>query len=103
MSDRADELRAAVTAAILAGPCRVDQDTRQRAYDGTLPPGAVSDYASTVTRHAYRVTDELVAGARATGLDDEGLFEVAVAAAVGQATRQIDRALAALDAALEER
>jgi hypothetical protein len=100
MSDRAAPLRANVSAAILDGPCKLDRATRRQAYDGALPAGPIADYATTVRRHAYRVDDELVAAARRAGLDDEGLFEVAVAAAVGQATRQLDAALAALDAAL---
>jgi hypothetical protein len=93
-------MRAAVSAAILGSDGTVDRETRRKAYDGTLPAGPIGDYAATVRDHAYRVHDGLVADARKAGLDDDGLFEIAVAAAVGQATRQIEHALAALDAAL---
>lgn len=102
MSDRAARLRTAVTTAILEGPGSLGRDVRRQAHDGALPAGPIADYAATVARHAYRVDDGLVDRARGAGLDDEGLFEVAVAAAVGQATRQLDSALAALDAALKE-
>lgn len=100
MPDPAQPLRAAVTAAILDGAHATDRATRRQAYDGALPPGPLADYVDTIRRHAHEVDDELVAAARKAGLDDDGLFELAVAAAVGQASRQLDGALAALDAAL---
>ena len=52
-----------------------------------------------VARHAYRVADEDITDARASGLSEDQVFEIVVCAAIGQATRQYDRALAALEAA----
>jgi alkylhydroperoxidase family enzyme len=51
-----------------------------------------------VARHAYKVTDEDIATARASGLSEDQIFELVVCAAIGQATRQHDAALAALEA-----
>jgi hypothetical protein len=55
----------------------------------------------TVTKNAWKVTDEQVAAAKQAGLSDDQLFELSVAAALGQSTRQLDAALAALDDAKE--
>jgi alkylhydroperoxidase family enzyme len=54
-----------------------------------------------VAKRAYTVTDEDIAAARASGLSEDQIFEIVVCAAVGQATRQYDAALAALKAATE--
>ena len=51
-----------------------------------------------VTKQAYRVTDEHVAAAKASGLSEDQIFEIVVCAAIGQAARQHDTALAALEA-----
>ena len=67
------------------------QQQRPRRTAGTL--------VDKVARHAYRVTDEDIAAARASGLSEDQVFEIVVCAAIGQATRQYDTALAALEAA----
>jgi len=98
-----DELRAAVTRAILEGAGHASAAERRLAYDGEGAPGAVAAYVAKVRDHAYKVTDEDVAALRAAGLDDDRIFELSVAAAVGKATRQRASAVAALDAALAAR
>jgi alkylhydroperoxidase family enzyme len=55
-----------------------------------------------VARHADKITDEDIAGARASGLSEDQIFEIVVCAAIGQATRQYDMALAALKTATEK-
>lgn len=97
------ELRAAVSRAILEGDGKASAAERRLAYDGAGAVGAVAGYVAKVRDHAYRITDEDVAAVRAAGLDDDHIFELSVAAAVGQATRQYDAAMAALDAAVAER
>jgi alkylhydroperoxidase family enzyme len=52
-----------------------------------------------VAKHAYRVTDDDIAAARASGVSEDQIFELVVCAAIGQATRQYDVAVAALEAA----
>jgi alkylhydroperoxidase family enzyme len=54
---------------------------------------------SEVAEHPTNVTDEDFAGARASGLNEDQIFEMVVSAAIGQATRQYKTALAALDSA----
>ena len=55
-----------------------------------------------VANHAYRVTDEDIAAVKAAGSSEDAVFELAVCAALGQATRQLEAALAALAAATKE-
>jgi len=55
-----------------------------------------------VARYAYRVTDEDIAAARVSGLSEDQVFEIVVCAAIGEATRQYDTALAALVTAVGE-
>jgi hypothetical protein len=53
-----------------------------------------------IAQRAWTVTDADVAGATAAGVSEDQFFELAVCAALGQATRQIESALAALEAAM---
>ena len=46
-------------------------------------PEALADLLATTARHAYRVTDEQVAGLRTAGYAEDSLFELIVATAVG--------------------
>jgi hypothetical protein len=48
------------------------------------------------------VTDEDVAAVKAAGLSEDQIFELVICAAVGQATRQYETALDALDAAVTD-
>ncbi len=57
----------------------------------------------TVARNAWKVTDEQVADTLAAGVCEEVVFELAVCAALGQSSRQLSAALAALDEATADR
>lgn len=52
--------------------------------------------------HASSITDDDIATVRASGLTEEQIFEIVVCAAIGQANRQYEAALAALQAATEK-
>jgi alkylhydroperoxidase family enzyme len=91
--------RKAVVTRILDGDGKASPAQRRAAFSNTglaEPLGALIDK---VARHAHRVTDEDISAARASGLSEDQIFEIVVCAAVGQATRQYDAALAALEAA----
>ena len=47
-------------------------------------------------------TDEDITAARASGISEDQIFEMVVCAAIGQASRQYDTALEALEAATKE-
>lgn len=98
MDDRYTKHRAALTAAILDRDGVTPAADRQAAYAGAPVDPAVAAYVATVRQHAYRVTDDHVAALRTAGHGDPAIFELTVAAAVGQATRQYEAALAVLAA-----
>jgi alkylhydroperoxidase family enzyme len=84
---------------ILEGDGRAPHAQRRAAFDNSGLTGPLRTLTEKVTKHAYKVTDEDIAAARSSGLTEDQIFELAVCAAVGQATRQYETALAALDAA----
>ena len=91
--------REAVIERVLSGEGETPPGARRAAFDNDGAPGAASALLAKVARHAWRVTDEDVAAARAAGLAEDHVFELVVAAALGQASRQYEAALAALEAA----
>lgn len=93
--------RKAVIARILDGDGKASHAQRRAAFDNA-GLAALSPLIDKIARHAYQVSDEDIAAVRASGLSEDQIFEIVVCAAVGQATRQHDTALAALDAALEK-
>ncbi|MEZ4400756.1 MAG: hypothetical protein R3B06_12095 [Kofleriaceae bacterium] len=95
----ADDLRGAVTRAILTGVSGTAAVDRQAAYDGSGPAGSAA-YLDQVRFAAAGISDDDVGALRAAGLDDDGIFELTVAAAVGHADRQRAAAEAALTEAL---
>jgi hypothetical protein len=84
---------------ILEGAGETSRSERRAAFNNTgiaEPLGALADK---VAKHAYRVTDEDVNATKLSGLSEDQIFEIVVCAAIGQANRQYDAALAALEAA----
>ncbi len=94
------ELLAVHEATVLTGPGVASIDQRVAAAAGK-GEGALGDYARQVQQAAYKVTPEQLAALQQQHADDV-LFEVTVAAALGEARRRHDAALAALDAAWSE-
>jgi hypothetical protein len=93
------QARKVLTSRILEGDGKALLSERQAAFNNSglsEPLGALADK---VARQAYRVTDEDIKAARVSGVREDQIFEIVVCAAVGQATRQYDAALAALEAA----
>jgi hypothetical protein len=92
----------ALVARILEGDGRASRAERRAAFDDASVGEPTSTLLKKVARQAYQVSDEDVAAVRASGLGEDEIFELVVCAAVGQAKRQYDAALAALDAAAKE-
>jgi alkylhydroperoxidase family enzyme len=61
-------------------------------------PETLAPLVEKVVRHAYRVTDADVAGARAAGHGEDELFDAIVAAALGAGLARRERGLAAIAA-----
>lgn len=88
---------------ILDGEGASSKDARRAAFanDGVAEPARA--LVDKVAKNAYRVTDEDVAAAKSAGLSEDEVFELVVCAAIGQSTRQIENALAALSEATTEK
>ena len=91
--------RKALVSRILEGVGRASASERRAAFNNSGLAGPLATLADKVARHAYRVTDEDINAVRATGLSEDQVFEIVVCAAIGQATRQYDVALAAIEVA----
>jgi alkylhydroperoxidase family enzyme len=84
---------------ILEGDGRAPLAQRRAAFDNSGLTDPLRTLTEKVAKHAYKITDEDIAAARSSGLTEDQIFELAVCAAVGQATRQNETAVAALEAA----
>jgi hypothetical protein len=91
--------RKAVVTRVLEGDGAASRAQRHAAFANTSLEGPVGILIENVAKHAYKVTDEMVAAARTSGLSEDQIFELVVCAALGEATRQYETALAALEAA----
>lgn len=106
MSEAVTRLRKAVVERAVHGAGRASAGARRAAFDNQPVGGddaaasaAITALLDKVAHAAWTVTDDDVAAATQAGLSDDEIFELSVCAALGQATRQLDAALAALDAA----
>lgn len=99
MSERVTRLRKAAVERALLGPGKASGEARRAAYDNTGVPEAARALIDKVVKTASKVTDEDIAATKRAGLSEDEIFELVVCAAYGQATRQLETALAALDAA----
>jgi alkylhydroperoxidase family enzyme len=84
---------------ILVGQGDASVVDRRDAFNHSGLAEPVGTLVDKVARHAYRVSDKDIAAARESGLNEDQVFEIVVCAAIGQATRQYDTAVAALEAA----
>jgi hypothetical protein len=81
---------------ILTGPGRVSSDLRGRAFSNADLPPPLQTLIGKVTTRPTQVTDADFAAARASGFTEDQLFELVIAAAVGQSARLYEAGLAAL-------
>jgi hypothetical protein len=96
------QARKELVARILEGGGRASRAQRRAAFDNAGLAEPLARLIDKVAKQAYKITDEDIAATRASDLTEDQIFELVVCAAVGQATRQYDTALAALDAATEK-
>lgn len=100
MSDIAPAHKA-LLARVLRGRGRASAADRRAAFDHAGLTAPLSSLVAKVATHAHHITDDDIAAAKASGLTEDAIFEIVVCAALGQATRQYESALAALAAATE--
>lgn len=102
MGDSANRLRAQVVDRVVRGAGETTVAERTAAFDNQGVGGAARALVDKVARNAWKVTAEDVAATTAAGKSEDQVFELVISAALGQATRQLDAALAALDEATQE-
>jgi alkylhydroperoxidase family enzyme len=100
--DRLADAASRLTDAVLeADPALTSATTsgqlRRSAYDGVVEEPVLAQYVTMVRQHAYRVTDADITALRAHGLSDDAIFELTVAAALGEGQRRLAAGLALLD------
>jgi hypothetical protein len=84
---------------LLDGDGTASRTQRRAAFDNAGLSEPVSALVAKVVDRAHDIIDEDVAAVRASGLSEDQIFEIVLCAAVGQAARQYESALAAIDAA----
>jgi hypothetical protein len=99
MSDTVRRFREAVVARVLSGDGFASAAARRAAFENCDVDERARALVDKVTRNAWKVTAEDVDAPRAAGVSEDEIFELVVCAALGQATRQLGSALAALDTA----
>jgi alkylhydroperoxidase family enzyme len=98
-ADRPNRLRkkaARVVEAVLTAQGAMSADARSAAFAGRADDPALARYVNVVRTHAYRITDEDVQRLRDTGLDDDAIFELTLAAAVGAGAERLQAGLSLL-------
>jgi hypothetical protein len=90
------QLYRALVARVRDGGATAPTGLRRAAFDNVGLDEPMRTLVDKVAHHANRVTDEDVAAVLAAGLTEDQIFELVVCAAVGQASRQYETALAAL-------
>jgi alkylhydroperoxidase family enzyme len=101
MSEAARKFRSVVVDRVQSGDGRASVADRRAAFANADVPAAARALIDKVAKTAWKVTDEDVAAAKAAGMTEDQLFELSVCAAIGQSTRQLDSAMAALDEAVK--
>ena len=60
-------------------------------------PADLASVVDKIRRHAYKITDQDIAGLKAAGYGEDELFELTIATALGTAVKRLELALAAVD------
>ena len=92
-ADKIDALRRAILET--PGDASIDQ---RSAAESAAPTGPADAYLDKVRLAAYRIVDRDIDALREAGLTEDAIFELTVAAALGEATRILDRSVGALAA-----
>jgi alkylhydroperoxidase family enzyme len=93
-------LHSALVAQVLNGDGRASPEIRRAAFNNEGLAEPVGSFVEKVAHNARTVTDADISTLRKTGLGEDQIYEIVVCAAIGQATRQYQNALADLSAAI---
>lgn len=103
MTDKKPFLHEALITRILEGDGEALYTERRAAFDNANLSGPLKNLVEKVAMRPTTISDEDIAAVQASGRSEEQIFELVICAAVGQATRQYDVALKALDEAIAKR
>lgn len=98
--DRHSKKRQALVESILQKPAVSAPQMRQDAFEAKSSDPALQKYLAKVRDHAYQVTDEEMAELQKR-YDEDTLFELTGAAALGAAMKRLEKGLAVLEQAEE--
>lgn len=97
-----EQLRTAMIRRILEGDGKASPDQRHAAFNNAGLPKPLSILIDKVAKVSYKVTDEDITAVKESGLSEDQIFELIICAAFGQATRQYDAGIEALDTAMKK-
>jgi hypothetical protein len=92
-------LHRSLVARVLEGEGWASPEIRRGAFDNEGLAEPVRGFVEKVAHRARTVTDADIDTLRKASLSEDQIYEIVVCAAIGQATRQYQNALAALSAA----
>jgi hypothetical protein len=96
-----EQARLAILRRLLEGEGESSRQQRRGAFDDVGLTEPLSKLVHKVALESRRVTDSDISAARAAGFSEDQIFELVICAAIGQANRQYETAMTALDAAVE--
>ena len=96
------EARQGVVRRILEGDGWSSREDRRKAFDDAGLAEPLGSLVHKVAVESRRVTQKDIDAARNSGRSEDQIFELVVCAAIGQANRQYDTAMAALAQATKE-
>lgn len=100
MSDIGESTRALVSR-ILEADGKASRSLRMGAFSNSGLEEPLDVLVNKIATDASAITDDDINAAKRSGLNEDQLFEMMVCAAIGQATRQYDSAVKALEAAVK--
>jgi hypothetical protein len=102
MTDKKRILHEALVTRILEGNGGALHADRRAAFDNTNLSGPLKNLVEKVAMRPTTITDEDIAAVKVSGWSEDQIFELVICSAIGQATRQYDAALNALDEAVKD-
>ena len=92
----------ALVSRILAGDGTASPNLRMAAFNNSGLAEPLNLLINKVAMDAIAVTDDDIDAAKRSGLNEDQIFEIVVCAAIGQASRQYDAAMATLETVIRK-
>ena len=96
-SGRFADLLQALIDGVLSSPGHLSVERRRAAFDGVPIEGDMGAFAEKVRHRAYTVTDKDIEALRRLGIEEDAIFELTIACALGEAYAQLQAGLTAIE------